>query len=470
MKKLLFFFYFSVCSLVLFGQNIESKYPKTLKCPNDTFFVKFSNSNISHPMQISEYDTLDMGTDGVKGIFATISYGKDSLVIHHKNFPYEQLIYIPIESPTHKTIYRLHFNGVRAFFDLSYMDNNQGKINIELPEVYELANIIWTLSPTGQKAKGLHKEGEYYERVINHFKPFMNHKVFKSLDFPDSIYFTKYYDFRENSYPFKFKGNKIVCEGPYYYIFGDNSHNFNSLFRELIPHIEDFAKKSKFREFYSKNKAFYEREIARQKELLPIKDMWEWLEVQFPYTSYNSYKIVFSPLIGGSHSTQNFWGDFYSDSFGETIMFICGTGSYYDRTDLSPKVKTGLMSGIVFTEIDHNYVNPESNKYYNQIDSIFSSRKLWTTRKGDNNFYTEPIAVFNEYMTHAVFCLWVLDYFPKDDAEIIIKERESLMVDHRGFSKFKEFTNELITLRANNQGIKVNQLYPEILKWCESKQ
>jgi len=63
------------------------------------------------------------------------------------------------------------------------------------------------------------------------------------------------------------------------------------------------------------------------------------------------------------------------------------------------------MSGVVFTEIDHNYVNPGTSKYEKLIDSIFSNRSAWTKHGNSSDYYDSPVRVFNEYMTHAAFCL-----------------------------------------------------------------
>src|SRR5690606_2091926 len=133
--------------------------------------------------------------------------------------------------------------------------------------------------------------------------------------------------------------------------------------------VEDFARQSGFRKFYKSNAAYYARQIKRQKELMPVRNMWQWLEEKFPGTKYQSYKIVFSPLIGGSHSTQNFVA-YYEDSFfKESVMFVCGPDRYDQSAELSEKQKEGLLSGIVFTEIDHNYVNRVSYKFRKTIDS-----------------------------------------------------------------------------------------------------
>lgn len=451
-----------------FGQSIEENYPRTLWSDNDSFVVRFSNFPERFSFQISKRDTTDMGTDGAWGLVATIYYGSDSLRLPYKHLPYWQVHYISFKSPRGKTVYRLHFNGINSAFPDEYMEKNKGRVQVEVPEVYELANIIWTLSPSGQRANDLYKHGDYYQKVLTWFRPYMNHPVFKKLDFHDSTYYKNYYDFRENSFTFNFKSDKLVWEGPYYYVMGDDWENYNSLFKQLAPLVEDFAKKSNYRKFYLSNQDFYNRQIQRQKELLPVKNMWDWLETEFSRPKFQSYKVIFSPLIGGSHSTQNFSGYKYPESFREAVMFICGPDRYDTSKVLSLKQKEGLMSGVVFTEIDHNYVNPATNKYTKTVDSIFSRRAVWAP--GDKtNWYGHPVSVFNEYMTHAVFCLWLLDTYDQVTAEFVINNRESLMVNKRQFTRFKEFNRALIALRDQNRNKKVIDLYPAILDWCKTQ-
>jgi Domain of unknown function (DUF4932) len=241
----------------------------------------------------------------------------------------------------------------------------------------------------------------------------------------------------------------------------------SSLFGKLALLVEDFAAKSGFRQFYKSNLPYYHQQIQRQKELLPVKQMWQWLEEQFPKRQYQSYKVIFSPLIGGSHSTQKYYGVSGDELFGENVMFICNKDRYDNDKNLTEKQKESLMSGIVFTEIDHNYVNPSTNKYREQVDSIFSNRNIWVKSSQFSNFYNNPIAVFNEYMTWSVFCLYVLDHYDKATVDLIINKEEATMVKNRNFIKFREFNQALIKIRNNHKNMKVVDLYPFILDWCK---
>jgi hypothetical protein len=466
------FFLFAVC-LNVAGQMSEETYPKTLWCENDTFYVRFKNYDRLIPKPISTNANSDHGTDGSLDDYATIFYGKDSIRInYHNRFPYAQIVYFNIESPKGKTKFRFHFNEVSCYFPPSYINANTGKIQFDIPESYELANIIWTLSPSGSRATDLSKQSNYYKEVAEYFKPWMDHLIFKSLDFPDSVYYDKYYLFRENSFAFNFdqapKSTRLLYNGPYYYVFGDELAD-SSLFGKMKPLVEDFAARSKFREFYKKHLPYYKKAIAREEQLLPVRQMWTWLETQFPGREFQSYRIVFSPLIGGSHSTQQYHSKNNGKWFSENVMFICGTDRYDSVAAYTEKQREGLMSGIVFTEIDHNYVNPTTSKYRAAVDSIFSDRDYWVNPGVSKGYYGNPSSVFNEYMTHAAFCLYVDEIYDRETADLVIQKREEMMAGPRNFSKFREFNRELMKLYREKKSQKLADLYPAILEWCKKQ-
>ncbi|QTE40178.1 DUF4932 domain-containing protein [Mucilaginibacter gossypii] len=460
-----------------FGQAVTETYPKTLFCPDDSIRLSFSKFPGKEAYCVSGLKTSP-GTDATTGIYATFYYGKDSVKInYHNNLPYGHVVYIKLESPKGSSTLRLHFNEISNSFPKAYMAKNLNNIQFDIPEPYELANIIWTLSPTGQKATDLNKEGDYYKKVVTWFKPYMDHKLFKALSFPDSLYGSKYYEFRENSFAFNFqdtvhgsKNTKLLFNGPYYYVYGDELAD-SSLFGKLKPLVEDFAAKSNFRKFYQQNLPYYRQQLARQKTLLPVRQMWTWLENQFPKRKYQSYRIVSSPLIGGSHSTQRYATYDYDENklFTENAMFICGTDRYDREKELSEKQREGLMTGIVFTEIDHNYINPTTSVFAKQIDSIFSKRSVWAKTGNSSDFYGNPVSVFNEYMTHAAFCLYIADNYDKQVADYVIERREALMVERRNFIHFKEFDQELLRLHRQNRNLKTADLYPMIVSWCKTQ-
>jgi hypothetical protein len=476
-RPTLILFFFLCLTISVSGQTVDEIYPKTLWCPNDTFTLKLQGVPRLFHYTVSRKDKDSPGQGSRPGAFVTIYYGNDSLRLYYNNkIPYQHNHYVNFESPKGKTTLRYHFNQLECFFSPEYMKKNEGNIQFDIPEAYELANIIWTLSPSGQRATDLPKDTEYYKSVMAYFKPYQNHPVFKSLDFSGNNYYVQYYLFRENSFAFNFQdlkpgssNTKLLFNGPYYYVWGDELAD-SSFFGKLKPLVEDFAAKSKFRKFYKDHLDYYKKQIQRERDLLPVGQMWKWLEEQFPKTKYQSYRVVFSPLIGGSHSTQRFVTWYSSNkAFVENVMFICSTESFDARTTLTEKQKEGLMSGIVFTEIDHNYVNPVTNRYYHKVDSAFSDRSIWAKDGNTSEMYSSGESVFNEYMTHSVFCLYINDTYDKPIADFVIAEREKMMVERRNFIRFREFNTELLRLREVHRDLKVVDLYPFILKWCKEQ-
>jgi Domain of unknown function (DUF4932) len=471
-KKYIILFFCISTTIKSFAQEKYIIYPKTLVIKKDSFALRWGNEEIDKYK--FKRDTMNFNNGAIYGAYVKLYFNNDSIKIEYKNqLPYGQYTYVNFITNSKRKTIRLGFDAQHSIFGENYILKSKNKVQFDIPEVYELANVIWTLSPSGNKAIDINRESKYYKNMFSYFKPYSQLPIFKSLDFSDSVYLTSYFDFRENSFAYNFKNEtigsrsvKLLYNGPYYYVYGDKFAD-SSLFGKLKPMVEEFAKKSNFRTFFKNNISFYKQQIEREKQLLPIKQMWTWIEEEFPNTKFQSYRIIFSPLIGGSHSTQNYSTYTNNEIFSQSVMFICNTDRVDKNKELSQKKKEGLMSGVVFTEIDHNYVNRVTNKYRDLVDSIFSNKTIWVSKSSTSDFYGNPVSIFNEYMTWSVFCLYVLDKYEKVDAEFIINERESRMVDKRNFIKFKAFNETLIKIRHANKNLKIVELYPYILDWCK---
>lgn len=459
-----------VCTVMFSSWSQQQSYERIIELPSDTLFVQFSLSDKWYEELIPDRDTIDFGTDGGLNVKITLKAGTELIEIPYKSLPYRQVHYFSVQTPTKKGVVRVHFNPITAAFSQQYIEQATGKTHVEVPEVFELTNIVWLLSAAGKQTHDLPRSGSYYEDVKRHFAPYAGHAIFRQFDFHDSLLYDVYYDFRENSFAYQFSEDKLVCEGPYYYVTGFDWEHYDSYFRRLIPLLEDFAKVSGFRRFYADHQDYYRKLEDRQSNMMPLKDMWVWLEKEFPAQSYQSLKVVFSPLIGGSHSTQRFSTFTRSDNgeagvFREIVMFVCGPELFDDELDLTEEQKSGLMSGIVFTEIDHNYVNPVSDQYDREINEALKRLNRWTSSAA-SAYYRGQYAVFNEYMTHALFCLWAEAYYPKQTAALVIKKCEELMVKKRGFLKFKAFYQTLKELHSDHPEKPIADLYPDLIKWC----
>ena len=450
------------------AQPVYTAHKDTLHSIDRIFTVEFSCSSKHYTLPNDTRDTIDFGMDGRPGLYITVWIGQDSVIIHNTAFPYFQVHYIPIVLAGKQHTFRWHFNDVRGYYSSEYNKENRGKVQIEVPEVFELANVILLLSHSGRKATNMRNEGNYYNEVMTYFKRFHDHPLLKKLDFENGDYMKNYYEFRENSICFNFDGDHLVESKNYFFVNGSDDSTFSNLFKNNLAEIADFAKISGFRNFYKMHTGYYEQLIEKQRHMMKAEDMWSWLEKEFPRPRFNSYKVLFSPLILSSHSTQRFssWDYQAEERFQECVMFVSGPDIYDKRKDFTEVQKAGFVSGVVFTEIDHNYVNARSSDYEESIDSIFSNRALWVDATRQNQFYSTPSTVFNEYMTHALFCLYTYDHFTTETSAFLISAREKLMVSQRGFIQFPAFNKALVMLKNERPLETIYDLYPRVLDWC----
>lgn len=340
-------------------------------------------------------------------------------------------------------------------FNDEYVTAHRGKVTIEIPEAYELANVVVAISKEGRSSPHrVQKEGDYYQRVLDHFMPFKDHPAVQAANFSDSQ-IVDYYAFRENAFGYAFDGDRLVYGGVYSTNFGQD------LFSENLTRLEDFARQSGFRQFYADNAAYYAAQIESYCQKVTLEDMWAWLEGSFPYR-HDAYKVVFSPLIRASHSTQTF----FDNNFTEIVMFVAGPDLYASE-GLDPAVEQGYLARVVFTEIDHNHVNPASRIFEDRIELAFSNVSLWNAQ-AEADLYYNPVSTFNEYMTWAVFALYAHDTYSPEVAKKVIARAVEVMEQGRGFSRFGEFTQALLELYVNRPPEQnVVDLYPGILEWAE---
>ncbi len=468
MKELFSILFILVCLTQSNSQNLELEmlFPDTLRSTKDSFFVTSPKFDNYYSQLITKNDTLNLGTAGYQGAYFKIWTDSDTIIIPHVNYPLDQLVKIPVVSHMDTSMCILRFQGNTSNFNNKYISLAKGNYKIEIPVVYELANIILYLSQCSQKTDN-RPNSDYSKRIEKYFESYKNHRIIQALNnnCKGNKIWNFYYGFRENSISFQFEEGLLQYNTPYKHVYWDQSRINGGQFRNLLYLVQDFADRSNFQKFYADNLDYYTKLVQRQHQLLPIEKMWKWLEKDFPQ-KMQSYKIIFSPLIGGSHSTQKFYNGFFKDpEFVENVMFINSPENFDTRNDLSEVIKEGLMSGIVFTEIDHNYVNPTSSKNIEIIKKLIANKDFWATKEAQSGYQNE-YSIFNEYMTHSLFCIYVTESYNLSDANVIIKERINLM-KKRGFSKFDEFNNILSKI-LKNRAKTVYELYPEIINQMQN--
>lgn len=332
------------------------------------------------------------------------------------------------------------------------IDTDTARVRVIIPDAWELANIILAETNYGLNDRNLiWKQGEYYQRVRAHFDRHRTHGSMKRMQLEGGDPLRRMYEFRENSLAWGFVDGKLV-HGKRYESFWRPDR-----FKELWAEVQAFADASDFLAFYAANAAYYRAAIERYKEMVEPDSMAAWLEREFA-RHYDRYTVAISPLIYGSHSASGPHTRFGN----EALMFVSGP----DITgNVTPGVQRASMQRAVFTEIDHMFVNPVTDLYRMRVEQVFAERAKWTT--DNSSFYTSPRSVFNEYMTWAVFFLFLDGRVSSADFDEMFTRVNQQMEQSRRFIKFGVFNRALLDLwRSRAAGTRARDLYPAILEWA----
>lgn len=362
----------------------------------------------------------------------------------------------------------LHISAQEKFkevqFDEKFKNDNQGKTKIEINKVKELIHIMIAITDSGlENDDMIEQKGDYYKDVLKNFKSFKEEKIIIKFDSLLKSNPLNYIFLTGNALSYNFKGNNLTPDANYIFPAQSVSSHTAITVNMITTYktaIENFSKKTDFTKFYKKHSQYYKTIISDYNKMANLQKQWNWLEKNFN-TKINNYTIMCSPLINGLNYTTS-----YTDNGFKQIMMV-----------LPPLTKSSKMTEnqniifntrVMFTEVDHNYVNAPSDTYENQINTAFKDRKKWINAdKKGSEYYPTPKRVFDEYMTYAAFYLFCSDQFSNDPSTnaYAYNDINTIMKD-RGFPKIKEFNDTLLNLRKNNPNKKIDDLYPELIEWC----
>lgn len=351
------------------------------------------------------------------------------------------------------------FAQEKVFFSETFKSQNQGKYKIEINELKELLHIMIAITKSGlENDDMIQQNGQYYKDVLAHFKPYENEDIIKTFDslMVSSLY--NYIFLTGNAITYDLKGNKLRKSDTFIFtatgVAGERiTVNPIITYRKQI---EAFARKSGFRKFYKAHLPYYSGIIADYEKSANLGRQWKWLEENFE-TKLNSYIIYCSPLING----LNFTGEFINNDFRLIHMNLPPLDNHKNLTGLQNEL---LNTRIMFTEIDHNYVNAPSKANEALINELFKDRKHWVNEQAyGTTAYPVPIDVFDEYMTYGIFLLYCNAHYEQH----IVKETQDSLIaimTERGFPEMKDFTDKLLKASAENPGVKIDKWYPDFIK------
>ena len=332
---------------------------------------------------------------------------------------------------------------------LSIKSYSQRNIKIELSENYELGNIILALTKYGKSDPwDVQKIPPYYNEIISYFEPVKNHTLLDSVNYSRKDW-KKFLGFRTDFYAFSFDQNGNLKRNYPFNSFGPEEVDKN------LELINDFIKKSNYRNFYNQHKKFYNQLISNYKEYYFIDKSFSFLDKFVPNSKLNhgDYVIAISPLVGGQNSHRDI------DSL--TTVDFPNIGEDLILGKMNDNILERITDNhSIFTEMDHGYVNPISEKYSESIAKNFDLKK-WDNESG----YT-GINSFNEYMTWAIYDIFISDNFSNEKTDSIsnIYWKQNAT---RGFIAQNLFSKKLIELHKKNKSKNLEELYLPMLKWCK---
>jgi len=328
---------------------------------------------------------------------------------------------------------------------------SQNNVKVVMTESYELSNIILALTQYGRTDKwDVQKVSPYYEEILNYFEPVKNHPLLDSVNYSRPKW-EKFLGFRTDMYAFSFDNNGKLKRDYPFNSFGPQEVDKN------IDLINDFVEKSNYREFYKSHKKFYDKIISNYIDYYyynKSKLFLDKISVNKENNTYKKYIVAISPLVGGQNCHRN------TDSL-TTIDFPNISKDLILGEISNNPIQRITENHTIFTEMDHGYVNPISDKYEKLINSNFNFSK-WDEGSG-----YPGLSIFNEYMTWAVYDLFIRENFKGNTDSISLQWQYQNA--SRGFIAQNIFSKKVSELYFKQIGKKnLEMIYPPLLKWCKS--
>jgi len=455
MKKIIIFL-LPLCFYLYLSSNnqVNSNF---LYTSNDTIRIVVKELAIDYPIVLSQSNHSVNNGWGDLGKKYTIhlTNGIDTLSFKHWKHPKEHVLLTNGKDSIDWFINA--FGKERANFPLIYQNKHNQQSAVLVPEVYELANIIIALTEVGQQNKQLVTQSEYFAEVQNYFAKWQNHEVVQTVNQALKDDPSIYLWLKNDGLTYQFQGNKLLKNNIYYDFEGKFGLN------NLLTQLEDFAQLSNFRKFYQDHMAFYRRLVMIEEQFVPIDNMWHWLEKYFP-NRYNSHKVIFSPLTGGWHTTISLEDNNYS----ETLILV--SAPFQTRQNAPSQFEWKMnLEKIIFTELNHNYVNPVSDSLRQEINTAMPKLQEWYDSQKYGGYNTS-YDIFNEYMTFSLFNAYVMENYSSTEFEQINKRVENFMIDNRLFLKFKDFNQHFLTLwQKKTPEEPIFVIYHQMLDWMKKQ-
>ena len=339
----------------------------------------------------------------------------------------------------------------------AWIATQRGTVTVETPRAFELATIVLSQTAYGQDPNATDRSTAYSREVDAWFGPHRDHPLIRELD-ALPVDMNVYYAFRNQSAAWDLRNGELVPSTVYPvggFWGGDDP------FAARVDALEDFVAVTDAEAFLDAHAEVYSRRIEAYEAAVPIRAMWDWLEARFPAEGDGRDALVVrtSPLIGGSHNASTLAVDGFTQ--GTMVVPVVAHGDA-----LSP-VEVGPLARMVFTEIDHHYVNPVSDRMRAEIESAIGDHRRFNAQDG----YGSAQLTFNEYATWVLFDVWWAEHCDAvgcaPDQRAAGAEDTVGVMERRGFHRYAAFRDAIAPTLANRPDVEA--MFPVMLDWFRAQ-
>ena len=191
----------------------------------------------------------------------------------------------------------------------------------------------------------------------------------------------------------------------------ENAYQYLSL-------LNEFYKKTKFKEFYNKNKSFYSQ---LEEGFIPvIKSInLAWFDSFYSQKTNNSFTVILCPINGPYNYGPNIT---YKDGK-EDVYSIMGSWMFDGTIHIDNNTVRDVIQTLIH-EFNHSYCNILIEKYWKTIEK--NTKKIFKLVEEEmtNQYYGEPKTMMKETLVRTVTIKYITDNMDKD-SNIYIRNEES---------------------------------------------
>ena len=353
-------------------------------------------------------------------------------------------------------VLELSYLGPQVSFSSEYQAMHRGTLDIEIPVAYELVNVAIALTPYARENPGLAAPSPYLDEVRTTFAAQADHPFVTRLDQLMREDGSNYHTLKMNGAAFVLGDDNTVARHPMYKSTGWGGNDLLPLMEEM----QDFARATGFAQFYEAHLPLYNSQVDYLRRDVGVDGMIAWLGTEFPdVTPYDHTYIVFSPLVGYNQSVKTF----DEDGFRQLMPHVNFPYPEEDDAELSAEALKLYRGLILFTELNHGYINPTIDAYSGAIQDAMPDVSVWAANETAQG-YGSGTGIFTEMTNWALISVRAYDVLPEAEADKIAARVERIMVRSRGFTRFGAFQRRFLELtRVRDEGVAVASVFPALV-------